>query len=244
MEDKGLRKNKRYVLIWAAVLILISLAATGCTFAKKTAEKKSEVKAAQEQKKEEPEEEEKEEEKTEEYKKGTVNGSHFESEWMNIRIDLPESLTMASDEDIADAVDVGKAYTTEERADLIEETYEQGTVIYEMMAAAAPGIPNINIVVQNTGMKNITSKQLAEYAKQNLESSLEEGAAYTPVEDIHTVEIAGESYECLKAKLSANGVQINSGLYVRVKSEYSIEMILSILVYTFSQECSTLCCLL
>ena len=120
MEDKGLRKNKRYVLIWAAVLILISLAATGCTFAKK-----SEVKAAQEQKKEEPEEEEKEEEKTEEYKKGTVNGSRFESEWMNIRIDLPESLTMASDEDIADAVDVGKAYTTEERADLIEETYEQ-----------------------------------------------------------------------------------------------------------------------
>lgn len=168
-------------------------------------------------------EEQKEEKKPEPYAKGTVEGNHFESAWLNMQADFSEEYVMATEEEIEQIQSAGsEEMLNEEGQEMMEDAEEAGNVTNEMMVMALTGNPNCTLVVEKLPLENFTEKQYLEITKEGLQASVTDEIQIEVKDDMPTVTIAGVEYMCLEAVMSANGVELNSNTYVHIKDGYAI----------------------
>lgn len=167
-----------------------------------------------------PSEEEDTEEEAKPYERGTIDGNHFESAWLNIQADFSDQYVMLTEEEIAQAQSTGsELILNEDGQETLEETDTTG---YEMMVSGLNGVPNCTLGVEKLPLSNMTAAQYLEAAKQNFEQMSSADVEITALDEVPTVAIAGQDYQCLQLLVNTQGVQVNSNTYVRIQDGYAV----------------------
>ena len=171
-------------------------------------------------------EEKKQEEEKDPYVKGTVEGNHYENEWLNMRIDLPEDFVMATEEEQTNAQEAGGQFLDEEGKDTMDKAYDSGIASYEMMAATLNGIPNANIALEKLPYKNATVEQYIEVAREAVEKSTTGGMTISFADDVADTDVGGQTYKRMagtaQIEVEGGSAEFNMDLYVRVQDGYAV----------------------
>lgn len=201
--------------LFLAIILVFSLAACGAK--KDSGEDKTEAKT-EDTKKEEPKKEE-----PEPYVKGTVEGNHFESEWLNMKADFSEDYVMATEEEIAQMQSAGSEILMgEEGQEKVDKAQEAGVMTNEMMVASVNGVPNSTVAVEKLTLANMTAEQYLDATEKQLLASMTEEVQISISAERPAVTIAGEDYLCLMASVTVSGVSMESYSYVRIKDGYAV----------------------
>ena len=131
--------------------------------------------------------------KTSDYERGILTETSFESKYLDIRFTLPEGFVMATEEDMLRMMGIG-ADITKANKKIVELT-----TVYEMMASAATGYPNVIVMVEKAPFFNITIEQFLDAFKQNLLDV--KTMDYVIDDQITSVEVAGYDYKQLTVSL-------------------------------------------
>lgn len=214
---------KRVLCICLSAVLVMGVSACG---SKKNSDDADDNKAAVEQEqqaeqKEEPEQPEEKEEAPEPYVKGTIEGNHYESAWLNMQADFSEDYVMATEEGIAQLQDAGSGIVDEETQEAIDDAQEAGTSTTEMMVVGLTGDPNCTVAVEKLGF-DFNEIQYLEVAKKTLTAGITEEIEIEIKEEMPTVTIAGEEYTCMEATMTMYGINMNTNIYARAKDDYMV----------------------
>jgi hypothetical protein len=132
-----------------------------------------------------------------EYEKGSFDETSFESKYLNLRFTLPDGFVMATEEDINNMMNLG-ADVMGLNKKIVD--YASLTTVYEMMASAPSGLPNVIVGVEKLQLSNITLDQYFDALKTQLANLPEMNYEFSG--DIASLEIAGQSYKQLTATLN------------------------------------------
>ena len=136
--------------------------------------------------------------KTSNYERGKLTENGFESKFLNIKFTLPKGFVMATEEDMLRMMGIGADITGANKK-IIELT-----TVYEMMASAVTGYPNVIIMVEKPILSNITEEQYIDALKTGLLSV--SAMDYEIDDQITSVEIAGNNYKQLSANLPSMNI--------------------------------------
>jgi hypothetical protein len=131
--------------------------------------------------------------KTSSYERGILTDTSFESEYLDIKFYLPEGFVMATEEDILQMMGIG--------ADIsgVNKEIVKLTTVYEMMASAPIGYPNVIVMAERLILSNMTAEQYFNALKTNLLNV--DAMDYEFNNQITSVEIAGQEYKQMSASL-------------------------------------------
>lgn len=141
-----------------------------------------------------------------EYERGIMTDTGYESEWLDLRFALPEGYVMASEEDAMAAMRTGSESLGADEAII---NHAELSTVYEMMASAPAGFPNVSVFMQ----KNIIA--LSEATVISTTKTQLEQAGYT-VEEKDDTKIGNEPYATLLATTNISGVAVKQVVYFRV----------------------------
>jgi len=132
------------------------------------------------------------------YKRGKLTENGFESKYLDIKFTLPEGFVMATEEDMLQMMGIG--------ADVagVDKKIIELTTVYEMMASAITGQPNVIVMVEKPLLSNITVEQYLDALKTNLLSVT--ALDYEFDDQITSVEIAGNEYKQFSAALPSMNI--------------------------------------
>ncbi|MCL2411607.1 MAG: hypothetical protein FWC97_08195 [Treponema sp.] len=127
------------------------------------------------------------------YERGILTETGFESKYLDIRFTLPEGFIMATEEDMRLMMGIGADITG------ANTNFVNMTTVYEMMASAPVGLPNVILMVERLILSNITTEQYFDILKNNLSDI--DTIDYEFGDQITSVEIAGQIYKQLSASI-------------------------------------------
>jgi hypothetical protein len=139
--------------------------------------------------------------KSSDYERGILTETSFESKYLDIKFTLPEGFVMATEEDMLQMMGIGADITK------VNKKIIELTTVYEMMASAAVGYPNVSVMVEKPLLSNITIEQYFDVLKKNLLKV--KNMDFVIDDQITSVEIAGYNYKQVSASLSGSSVLQN-----------------------------------
>ncbi len=144
------------------------------------------------------------------YKQGTVSGDTFESEWMGLRFECPDTMAMGTDEDMQAVMDAGSEMTGADTSGV--------EMVYEMIAQSPMGFPSVSITSERLSV-NVDEDGYIEISKQQFESVAELG-----YECGDTVEasLGGVTFKMMPAEADAMGISIYQRMYCMKKDGYMV----------------------
>lgn len=154
-----------------------------------------------------------------EYAQGKITDDGFESEYIGMRFTTPEGFIMATEQEIETAMNAG-ADIMEMDEDKVEAAKEIS--VYEMMAVAPAGSPNVVVMTEKLSLQNMDEETYFSALKTQLGQT---GVAYEFSDDIETVDIAGQSYKMLVTEASYYGQALTQKYYIRKSGERMISII-------------------
>jgi len=155
------------------------------------------------------------EETTAIYQKGTLTETSFESSYLGIRFTLPKGFTMLTEKQLLSLVEssAGQDSTTND--------YVQQASVYEMMASAPTGLPNVILMTEKPFLTNITMDMYINVVKIRL--SIQNTMECTIDDEITSVEIAGQSYKKFTAHVV--GRDISQDYFIRKQDDLIVAFI-------------------
>jgi len=136
--------------------------------------------------------------KSSDYKRGVLTENGFESKFIDLKFNVPEGFMMATEEYMLQMMGIGAEITGADKK-IIELT-----TVYEMMASAATGYPNVIVMVEKAPFFNITIEQFLDAFKQNLLDV--KTMDYVIDDQITSADIAGYNYKQMAASLPSLGL--------------------------------------
>jgi hypothetical protein len=159
--------------------------------------------------------------KNSDYKRGTLTENSFESKYLDIKFTLPQGFLMATEEDILQMMGIGADITGANKKIL------ELTTVYEMMASAATGAPNVILMIEKPLLSSITIEQYFDAVKKGLLKV--DSLDYAIDDQITSVEVAGYSYKQMTAGLPSLNILQNyifrkqGGRMIGFITTYSLE---------------------
>lgn len=144
----------------------------------------------------------------------------YKNDFLNIEYTLPENWSKYSDEEIAEAMDLGKELLNDEQK-MSQKLAELTTVTYMMTSDPSTG-NNVILMSEKPILKNMTAENYLNALKTSIEKS--ENISYE-VDQPTSETINGIKYNTLLAKASYSGVELKQKYYVRKQGKYFIGII-------------------
>lgn len=140
---------------------------------------------------------------SERYARGVITESGFESEFLNLRFALPAGFHMLSEEEIQDMVEFAEEVILDNdgRPDIL-----QALTVYEMMAMAPIGAPNVSVIVERLILRTSLENYIESFKAEILS---ELGDAVEISDENVNVEFAGETYRVVTATLHMFGMEMH-----------------------------------
>lgn len=159
--------------------------------------------------------------KTGPYEKGTVEGNHFESVWLNMQADFSDEYTILSEEEVDKLQAQGSAINGSSQE---EDAEELEAIKNEMMVMSLEGIPYCAMVIQKLPTENISDKEYLEIIGPSMAKSMSGQFEVEIKEETPTVIIAEEEYTCLQLVMYMDDIEMNSNVYVQMRDNYAITL--------------------
>lgn len=162
------------------------------------------------------------------YERGTINGSTYESEFLNIKFTAPEGYNMLTQEDMDPYIQFTSEVIYKDKDKKMID-YAKAVTVYEMMAQEPTiGSPNVNIVVENLKGRDVTIDQYIEACKQQLANT---GIEYTFGDIENDVDLAGSKYTLLNCVGKYGDQEIPQQMYIR-----KVDDRMMLLTVTYSED--------
>lgn len=160
-----------------------------------------------------PEEEISEEDASEaEFSMGNTDGTNYESSFIGLGYQLNEGWSFYTDEQIMELNNATADMAGEEYQELMSEA----TLIYDMFAADAEGLNNININLEKVNPVQLLALDLSqnfEAAVPTMETAYENMGYSNFVYEVSTAEIDGKEVDTLHITVSINDVNVYQTLF-------------------------------
>lgn len=138
------------------------------------------------------------------YQAGSVDGNHYESEWLGIQFDAPKNFHMYSAKELKNRLTEAEE---QERESLTSDMY-----------ATSEDMGSVEIHVEKKG--SVTSaKEYLEAQQQEVLANAGDVMKFKNVGSISKETIAGQEYDCLKLEYTLDGMEICSERYARIVDE-------------------------
>lgn len=176
---KAGKKKILYIVILAIVVVF----GAGCVYFRTVSDKNQKVKEA--------------------YKVGTIEGNHYESEWLGLQFDAPEGFHMYTRKELN--------YRTEEAE---EEVSDSGMTMD--MCASSNEVGSVTITVEKREDEQMSAEK---YVQEQRDSMLEndgKGMEFQDKGDLFTETIAGQEYAGMKMEYTLDDLNMCEETYVRM----------------------------
>ena len=156
---------------------------------------------------------------------GAWNGNVFENSWLNMKFEIDDEWTIASDEKIAEISGVGQEMLSELQGTSKEslEAMVDLTTVYGFMILQGEGDPSVQLVFENLAKTKEGTKTTEEDYMDILKEQLTD-FGYDVSEEATDVKIADKTFKHLK--LSYNGL-ILQDFYCYKQSKYIVSIVSS-----------------
>lgn len=144
----------------------------------------------------------------------------YKSEYADITFALPEGFKYASDQEIADMMNVGAEILSEGKNDLTK-VLEQ-TALYDMVAQDATYGTSVMVMFEKA-TANVSVDYYLKNVKKGLESVTDMG--YVVSDDITTETVGGKEYKVLTATIPTYG--LTQKYYTQKKDGYFIDILIT-----------------
>lgn len=144
----------------------------------------------------------------------------YKSEYAGITFTLPEGFKYASDQEIADMMNVGAEILSEGKNDLTK-VLEQ-TALYDMVAQDATYGTSVMVMFEKA-TANVSVDYYLKNVKKGLESVTDMG--YVVSDDITTETVGGKEYKVLTATIPTYG--LTQKYYTQKKDGYFIDILIT-----------------
>lgn len=158
-------------------------------------------------------------ESTAKFDRGEWEGNQYINNFADIKFNLPEGWDKASDEDIAELMNVGSELLNEDQqklAELAEQTTVYGMVVNDPSTSAS-----VMVSIEKPVLK-VTPEYYLTSVKQQLENL--EAMNYV-VGEQYTAEIAGEEYYAMDSQVS--GYPVYQTYFVKAVDDYIVGIIIT-----------------
>ncbi len=152
------------------------------------------------------------------YQRGTMTSVGFTSEYLHIRYTLPDGYVMATEEDLMGMMDVG-ADALGVDGDIVD--YAKVNTVYEMMATAPAGSPNVIVMAEKLPQSNMTEEEYFEAFKGQMANMGVEGFSFS--EEIVSMDIAGQSYKKISAEANMEGQSLLQDYIIRKQGVFLLK---------------------
>ena len=165
---------------------------------------------------------------------GAWNGNIFENSWLNMRFEVDNYWTIATDEEIAEFSGVGLEMLSELQGTSKEslEAMVDLTTVYGFLVLKGEGDPSIQLIFENLA-KTIGGKNISEDEYLDIMLDQLSGMNYEMVEEASKVELANKTFTTLKT--SAYDGLVLQDYYCYKQDKYMVTLITS---YTEDNESS------
>lgn len=201
-----MKKVLKTILI-AGMLCIVTLTMSGC--GKEKEENKNQEEVANNQ----------ENTTVVSFSRGEWKDNQYRNDFAKIKFNLPEGWEKATDEEIANLMNIGVEALNEDQQKLAELSAKN--TLYGMVANDPNSGANIMITLEKPTLK-VTPEYYLSSVKQQLEAV--ESIKYT-VGEAYNKDIAGNKYVVADAKVS--GYPIEQSYYIRAEGDYIIGIIIT-----------------
>lgn len=150
------------------------------------------------------------------YEKGVLTESGFESEWIGLRFEKPENVSMATQEEMDDEMFQSLEDIYESGAEMALD-YAKLSTVNEMRATWEIGLPVVQILVEKVSYRAMTEEDYLIQLKKNIELLYGNSMDLGYGEDFDTIVIGGLEFEVFSMWLEQDGVKIKQEYCVRKK---------------------------
>ena len=157
--------------------------------------------------------------------RGAVVGNVYSSEYSGLTFTAPEGWIYATDEQIAQTMQIGQEDLSDDVA--YNEAVANLASVYDAMVTGPDG-SNINFLFENLQVTNALSYSEEDYlnAVKSQLSMLTE-LTYEISDEITTVQLCGQDYSVMSAVTSYNGVNMVQNYYVRRVGNYICAVVMT-----------------
>ena len=153
-----------------------------------------------------------------EFVRGSVSENGWQSEWIGLKFELADNMTMSSAEDIENMMEIGAdAYFTDSLGEKAVD-YSKVAAVYEMMAIDELG-NNVIVMAEKLPNPLISMDQYIEAFRNTLGESLIEDVQLSEKEDYT---LAGQEYTKVELSYKLSGIEISQTCLFRKQSDRMI----------------------
>lgn len=143
--------------------------------------------------------------------RGTINGNVYQSDFTGITFTKPDHWRYLTDEEIAEAVNIGKEAL---EVNAFENTVLEYSSVYDMAVINEKTAQNLIVGYENISLtfgKSISEEEYYEFLKEGLE-----GSGFESTNKMEYVLLSGEDYLKVSFLGVSNGVEIENTSYLRL----------------------------
>ncbi len=143
--------------------------------------------------------------------RGTINGNVYQSDFTGITFTKPDHWRYFTDEEIAEAVNIGKEVLD---VNAFENTVLEYSSVYDMVVINEKTGQNLIVGYENLSLtvgKSISEGEYYEYLKESLI-----GSGFKSTNEMEYVLLSGEDYLKVIFLGASNGVEIENTYYLRL----------------------------
>ena len=162
-----------------------------------------------------------------EISRGEIDGNVYTSAFSGLTFTATEDWTFASDEEIAQLMNV--SMETMGNMNAYQEAISEMATVYDMMATDTLTGTNLSVMYENlslTGNVGMTEEAYVDSLKSQME--LVAGMTWTFEEDSALVTLSGQEYLCFVAYTSYEGIEMQQNYYVRSMDKYMNAVIVTL----------------
>ena len=140
-----------------------------------------------------------------EFSLGAVEGINYENKFIGIGCNLPSDWAFYTDEQIREINNL----TADLAGEDFEEAMKNASLVYDMYAASKDNLKNINVNLEKVDPIALATIDLADIFEQNeafIKQSLENMGCSNITFEHGTVNIDGETFNCLRSTYELNGI--------------------------------------
>lgn len=157
--------------------------------------------------------------------RGTIDGNVYSNDYAGLTFTKPDSWVYSTDEEIADAMEVGADVID---AESFAETLGKMATVYDMMVIDMATGTNVSIMYENLTLTNgdaMTAEAYADVLKTQFDALSE--MSYT-VSATETVSLGGEDWTRMTASVDYSGITMTQAYYLRANGTVMMAVVVTV----------------
>jgi hypothetical protein len=158
------------------------------------------------------------------YEKGILTETTYESEYLNLRFELPDGYTMGIEAIVNELAEFDDEIIYQDAGNTLVD-FSKANLVYEMFAATPDIYPSVYLMVEKLPSKDTTVKQYLDSLEKQFTGG--EDLGYTIESKRGTNVVAGQSYTRMNLEINYVGIEVLQYFLTRKIDDRAVSFIIT-----------------